>query len=90
MTGELGPMEDRVANGVRYLNLMYPRWFDAIDLDRLNMWSLQDCVRGQIDPHMPVSYRPDLGFDLTFTRGSGESYPQLTNEWAKAIQELRQ
>lgn len=41
-------IDQRIENGVRYLNQHMPDWLDIIDLDRLDLAADCSCVLGQI------------------------------------------
>lgn len=74
----------RMQAGIAVLNAQRPGWIDEIDLDRLSIMSLDDCVLGQLWG----SYRAGLNaLDISgFAHGfSGVA----TQTWREEIERLR-
>jgi len=95
-------MLKQVQNGIDFLNdsQVVPKdWYNKIDLDRLNMKSLGDCVLGQIrsmvDDEYFGTYEYDLGFDINddYYYLNESDKPQAFNDlketWRSEIEKLR-
>lgn len=54
-------VESRVAAGVKVLDQHEPGWEKLIDLERLNIDSMERCVIGQLYGDFGVTYYPDIG-----------------------------
>lgn len=94
-------VQECVQNGIDFLNndnRIPEDWYDYIDLDILDMSSLETCVLGQIR-HM-IGYRFgrfdwDLGFESEAMAESvceiiaDQEYAELKIEWTKRIKEMR-
>ena len=92
---------DRVQNGINFLDKERPGWYDAIDLDQLNMTHTYLCIVGQVygdrDPTFTLfsfykiigDYKNavEMGFD---TGGTDEAYSELENEWKNRITQIRE
>ena len=83
-------IQDCVNRGVILLNEREPGWLDRIDLDRLSLSSLCNCVLGQVLGGYDSDYVEDdykYGFDTTTQIGECS---ELTACWKQKILELRE
>jgi len=79
--------EAAVARGAAWLDENHAGWWMEIDLARLDLGSLDNCVIGQLGivEAVPGGYDPELGFDLYPPIDFG-LYPALTATWRKVIE----
>lgn len=76
----------KVEAGIEYLNENHPGWRDKIDVERLDIYSCEDCIVGQLDIDVDMldefgrDYPPQLGMD-----GDDEEYAELTRIWKEKL-----
>jgi len=91
-------IEDRVKNGVDWLNGVMPFWYRRINLSTLNMNEQTLCIIGQL--FGSYNYIYNQGFDtqeimsmgFTFTErynNHAEEKELLEKEWKKIISEMK-
>lgn len=79
-------MEKYVAAGVRYLDSLREDWECLIDWNVLDIWSLRNCIIGQLSLHIDFgldfmySDHVHHGFEVLNTDSSAE-YEALTQAW---------
>lgn len=88
---------DEIMAGCGVLDEVRPGWVDEIDLDRLNLASILDCVLAQLyggffsakeKLGMSWDVAEDNGFALDFSY-ERQDYETLTTEWREVIQSRR-
>ena len=95
----MATMTERVAAGAAWLDENQPGWWQRIDLGELNLASSCRCVLGQLAP--PEITEDDRGtwtailyhfalldsdIRLGFNVSPGDSWDDLTDEWAGLIE----
>ena len=90
-----------VDRGAALLDEVYgPEWDERIDLERLNLSSICNCVLGQLHPRAENGYYrglrvTGLGHSFPkssshgFTYGRHATFEQLTNAWKRLIERRR-
>lgn len=85
------------ARGAEFLDQRRPGWADEIDLDTLDLRSLDDCVLGQLYGDWGAANRaiPEIewnsgsqayyGFELDGAPFSRDRYKALTDEWRDQV-----
>lgn len=84
-----------VARGMEWLDEVAPGWEERIDVDKLSLWSFDDCPLGQLGlwerSASPVLINLDShGFNVLATRKglpSVEAFNALTEEWKLLIKD---
>lgn len=84
---------DRINLGVEWLDKVRPDWFDSIDLDRLDISCIDNCVLGQVFGEFgnaPLLEEEiyELGFDINSGPDRKEQVKILQSEWEDKIREL--
>lgn len=85
----------RVARGCRELDASRPDWWQAVDVDRLDVRSLYHCVLGQLygryvdAPRGWLTYPWHYGFSVKpagpWSPTDAVTYDDLTREWRRVI-----
>lgn len=94
MTNDTSPLAgqyaEQIARGAAWLDENTPGWRQCIDLARLSLASLDDCIVGQLRlaEVVPGGYNAEFGFDLPQPIEYGK-YAQLTAEWRDYIEATR-
>jgi len=91
-------MYERVNNGIEFLNSYFgilDAWINRVDLEKLDMHSLSDCIVGQIFGYYKYSLwcsEEDIeycsGHPYGFDDSSGR-YTELTEAWIVVLSNLR-
>jgi len=89
-------VENRVKNGVEWLNSVMPFWYREIDLCSLDIEKPDFCVIGQVFGSYIDIYRQGLngtqianmGFTVYYFYEE-EKYEDLQDEWIKVISEMQ-
>jgi len=90
-------LENRVKNGVDWLNSVKPFWYREIDLCSMDIEKPDSCVIAQVFGSYTYIYEKgfiekeivDRGFTLGYFYKPEEEYVFLQQEWTKVISEMR-
>src|SRR5690606_23228961 len=87
---------NEIQDGLKLINQKNPEWFKKIDLDILDMNSVDHCILGQVYGGYEKG-KQEIGIDNGIYYGFAPEYayrdPQkcsLTQEWKEAILKLRE
>lgn len=87
-----GKYAERIAKGAVFLDERQPGWRRRVDLDKLDLFSLDDCVLGQVYggsrgvTKAGVNYNPHLAFDAVL---EDDNFIELGNAWRQYIEATR-
>lgn len=86
----------KIDRGIEWLNENHPGWADRIDLDRLFLGSMDNCVIGQLGlhdlPKVTTNYLSEyegIGFDEGLGFFGRGNHDELTTVWKDRIRELQ-
>lgn len=89
-----------VSNGVEFLNQRFPGWLETIDLQKLDIQSIDNCIIGQLNTWEPILDEDievgmlGLGVEplicILYQSSHKEYYGLLNERWTAVITELRQ
>jgi len=93
-------IQDRIAKGVKWLDMEHGAWWKQIDLDSLDMRDCNDCVLGQVlgnysnythNNEEPSAYKRGFdvfGEDYPCEDGTtmGDEYAELGKMWTNIIE----
>jgi hypothetical protein len=98
----VGTYTERIARGAAFLDEKQPGWRERIDLEALNLASLENCVLGQVFGHFDGGFAAladaglvadvatlDYGFDVNGDEDDDGWYSVLTQEWREYIESTR-
>ena len=91
----MSEVEDRVANGVAFLDKQNPGWDEKIFVSQLIMQDCNQCILGQLYSEYNygcevlgidnVEEAPAYGFELDTWASSNLSHKDLEEEWIRVI-----
>jgi hypothetical protein len=82
-------IEDRVSNGVNWLNEAMPDWRSNIDIERLNLKNHVDCVLGQLDLVDRFLFNERFnyeGYGFDAKHDLDHEYESLKEQWIHEIE----
>jgi len=93
-------MMERVEQGVRFLDVRVPGWYEMIDVERLDIRNKYACVLGQVYGEYSKGLQELFGFDLCYTVPLAKDYgfdacdqaafPILSEIWKNTIRPRQQ
>lgn len=90
-------LEQRIDNGVRFLNERFPGWVNQIDIsDGFDMLDSEKCVLGSVAIANGSTYYTEVTrsdsfdqVDYAFVNKGSETSEEVSDAWVRRIQKLR-